>query len=112
MKRRRRASSLESLPLGAREAEGGEVGNCVGRGDQEGAQDRRGQQQRSYSDVARGTLRPNVCQNCQRGTLYKEAASKEMVYEVIVGNPDSASLCLHGTGKRKRGEKTQPLHHF
>ena len=72
----------------------------------------RGQQQRSYSDVARGTLRPNVCQNCQRGTLYKEAASKEMVYEVIVGNPDSASLCLHGTGKRKRGEKTQPLHHF
>ena len=29
--------------------------------------------------------------------------------DAIVGNPDSASLCLRGTGKREGREKTQPL---
>ena len=32
--------------------------------------------------------------------------------DAIVGNPNSASLCLRGTGKREGGKKTQPLEDF
>ena len=32
--------------------------------------------------------------------------------DAIVGNPNSASLRLRGTGKREGGEKTQPFEHL
>ena len=37
---------------------------------------------------------------------------KWMGNDAIVGNPNSASLRLRGTGKREGGEKTQPFEHL